>query len=121
MVIKGIMLGHKVSKAGLKVDQAKIDAIAKLPAPVNVKMLKSFLGHTGFYKRFIKCFSQIFRPLSILLEVDSPYDFDNACIRVFNMLRDALISMPILVALDWTQPFELMCDTINYTVGAVLG
>ena len=59
------MLGHKISVRGIKVDKAKIDVIEKLPPPVNVKGVKSFLGHAGFYRRFIKDFSKIAKPLSI--------------------------------------------------------
>ncbi|XP_038887061.1 uncharacterized mitochondrial protein AtMg00860-like [Benincasa hispida] len=105
MVEEGIVLGHKISKAGLEVDQAKIDAISKLSPPVNMKTLRIFLGHAGFYQRFIRNFSQIARPLSALLEADREYDFDDACTKAFNTLKDALITALILIASDWTQPF----------------
>ncbi|GJT62571.1 reverse transcriptase domain-containing protein, partial [Tanacetum coccineum] len=72
MVKEGIMLGHKVSSAGLEVDKAKIEVISKLPPPTNVKSIRSFLGHVGFYRRFIKDFSKITRPLTKLLEKDIP-------------------------------------------------
>ena len=121
MVTEGIVLGHKISKVGLEVDQAKIDAIAKLPAPTNVKTLRSFLGHAGFYRRFIKGFSQVAKPLSELLEVNREFNFDGKCLNAFESLRQALISAPILVAPDWSLPFELMCDASNHAVGAVLG
>ncbi|GJV21790.1 reverse transcriptase domain-containing protein [Tanacetum coccineum] len=68
MVTEGIMLGHKVSSAGLEVDKAKIDVIAKLPPPTNIKGVRSFLGHVRFYRRFIKDFSKISRPMTKLLE-----------------------------------------------------
>ncbi|XP_038889351.1 uncharacterized mitochondrial protein AtMg00860-like [Benincasa hispida] len=120
MVEEGIVLGHKISKVGLEVDQAKIDAISKLPPPVNVKTLRSFLGHAGFYRRFIHNFSQIARSLSALLENDREYDFDDACAEAFHTLKNALITAPILIAPDWTQPFALMCDASGYAVGIVL-
>ena len=66
MVREGIVLGHLVSKRGIEVDKAKIDVIEHLPPPVNVKGIRSFLGHVGFYRRFIKDFSQIARPLTNL-------------------------------------------------------
>lgn len=56
MVREGIVLGHKISKEGIEVDRAKVDTIAKLPYPTNVKGFRSFLGHAGFYRRFIKEF-----------------------------------------------------------------
>nr|GEX16542.1 reverse transcriptase domain-containing protein [Tanacetum cinerariifolium] len=70
MVTKGIVLGYKVSRKGLEVDKAKINMIAKLPPPTNVKAVRSFLGHAGFYRRFIKDFSKISRPMTKLLEKD---------------------------------------------------
>ena len=73
MVNVGIVLGHKVSAAGIEVDRAKIEVITGLPAPTNVKDVKSFLRNTGFYRRFIQDFRKIARPLTSLLckEVNS--------------------------------------------------
>ena len=81
MVNEGIVLGHKISKKGLEVDQAKIEPVEKLPPPTNVKTLRSFLGHAGFYRRFVKDFSKIARPLSSLLEQNRPYIFYEECLR----------------------------------------
>ena len=64
MVKHGIVLGHEISKKGIEVDRAKIEVIAKLPMPKCVKYIRSFLGHAGFYRRFIKNFSKIARPVS---------------------------------------------------------
>ncbi|GKC16650.1 reverse transcriptase domain-containing protein [Tanacetum coccineum] len=71
MVKEGNVLGHKVSEAGVEVDKAKIDVISKLPPPTNIKGIRSFLGHAGFYRRFIKDFLKIARPLTKLLEKDT--------------------------------------------------
>jgi len=60
---------------GMEVDKAKIEVIDKLPPPTNVKGVRSFLGHVGFYRRFIKDFSKITQPLTKLLEKDAPFDF----------------------------------------------
>ena len=62
MAREGIVLGHRVSERGIEVDRAKIEVIEKLPPPVNVKGIRSFLGHAGFYRHFIKDFSHIARP-----------------------------------------------------------
>ena len=56
MVTEGIVLGHKVSNQGIEVDRAKVELIEKLPPPSDVKAIRSFLGHIGFYRRFIKDF-----------------------------------------------------------------
>ncbi|GJV29992.1 hypothetical protein Tco_1386440 [Tanacetum coccineum] len=72
MVKEGIFLGHKVSGSGIKVEKAKIEAISKLPYPTNMKAIRSFLGHVGFYRRFIKDFSQVARPMTHLLVKDTP-------------------------------------------------
>ena len=121
MVQEGIVLGHRISARGIEVDQAKIEAIEKLPPPSSVKGIRSFLGHAGFYRRFIKDFSQIAKPLSNLLVQGIPFEFDSQCLKAFTVLKDKLISAPIVVAPDWSFPFELMCDASDYAIGAVLG
>nr|GEX92347.1 reverse transcriptase domain-containing protein [Tanacetum cinerariifolium] len=121
MVKEGIVLGHKISKKGIKVDKAKIEVISKLPHPTIVKGIHSFLGHAGFYCRFIKDFSKISRPMTHILEKNSPFIFSNKCIQAFRTLKDKLPEAPILIAPNRDQPFELMCDASDYAVGAVLG
>nr|GEU47650.1 reverse transcriptase domain-containing protein [Tanacetum cinerariifolium] len=121
MVKEGIVLGHKISKKGIEVDKAKIEVISKLLHPMTVKGIRSFLGHAGFYRRFIKDFSKISRPMTHLLEKNSPFIFSNECIQAFRTLKDKLTKAPILIAPNWDQPFELMCDASDYAVGAVLG
>ena len=121
MVQEGIVLGHRISARGIKVDRAKIEAIEKLPPPSSVKGIRSFLGHAGFYSRFIKDFSQIAKPLSNVLVQGTPFKFDAQRMRAFSVLKDKLVSAPIVVAPDWAFPFELMCDTSDYAIGAVLG
>ena len=96
MVREGIILGHLVSERGIEVDKAKIDVIERLPPPVNVKGICSFLGHAGFYRRFIKDFSQIARPLTNLLAKDAPFEFTDECLHAFEILKKALISAPII-------------------------
>ncbi|GJY00733.1 putative ribonuclease H-like domain-containing protein [Tanacetum coccineum] len=121
MVKEGIVLGHKISKSGIEVDRDKVDVIAKLPHPTSVKGVRSFLGHAGFYRRFIQNFSKIARPMTHLLEKDTPFIFSKECIEAFNTLKKKLTEASILVAPDWDLPFEIMCDASDYAVGAVLG
>ncbi|GJX79445.1 reverse transcriptase domain-containing protein [Tanacetum coccineum] len=121
MVKEGIFLGHKISKKGIEVDKAKIDVIAKLPHPTTVKGVRSFLGHAGFYRRFIKDFSKISRPMTHLLKKNTPFIFSDDCIQAFQTLKKKLTKAPILIAPDWDLPFELMCDASDFAIGAVLG
>ncbi|XP_052728494.1 uncharacterized protein LOC108327310 [Vigna angularis] len=121
MVNEGIVLGHKISSKGIEVDRAKVEVIEKLPPPTNVKGIRSFLGHVGFYRRFIKDFSKIAKPLSNLLVKDAQFVMDDECLKAFDVLRKKLISASVIVSPDWNQDFELMCDAINYAIGAVLG
>nr|GEV61189.1 hypothetical protein [Tanacetum cinerariifolium] len=113
--------GHKISKSGIEVDRAKVDVIAKLPHPTTVKGVRSFLGHTGFYRRLIQDFSKIARPMTHLLEKETPFVFSKECLDAFDTLKKKLIEAPILVVPDWNLPFELMCDASDFTIGAVLG
>ncbi|GJW92809.1 reverse transcriptase domain-containing protein [Tanacetum coccineum] len=112
---------HKISKSGIEVDRAKVDVIAKLPHPTTVKGVRSFLGHAGFYRRFIQDFSKISRPMTHLLEKDTPFVFSQDCINAFETLKKKLTEAPILVVPDWNLPFELMCDASDFAIGAVLG
>ena len=121
MVQEGIVLGHRISARRIEVDRAKIEAIEKLPPPSSVKGIRSFLGHTGFYRRFIKDFSQIAKLLSNLLVQGIPFEFDSQCLHAFSVLKDKLISAPIVVAPDWSFPYELMCDASDFAIGAMLG
>ncbi|GKD39288.1 reverse transcriptase domain-containing protein [Tanacetum coccineum] len=121
MVKEGIVLSHKNSKSEIEVDRAKVNVIAKLPHPTSVKGVQSFLGHARFYRRFIQDFLKIARPMTHLLEKETPFIFSKECIKEFNILKKKLTEAPILVAPDWDLPFEIMCDASDYAVGAVLG
>ncbi|KFK22159.1 hypothetical protein AALP_AAs43032U000600 [Arabis alpina] len=121
MVNSGIVLGHKVSEAGIEVDRAKIEVMTSLQPPTCVKSVRSFLGHAGFYRRFMKDFSKNARPLTSLLCKDVNFVFDADCLAAFEQIKQALVSAPIVQPPDWTLPFEVMCDASDFAVGAVLG
>jgi hypothetical protein len=121
MVREGIVLGHIISERGIEIDKAKIETVEKLPPPTDIKSLRSFLGHARFYRRFIRDFSKITKPLTQLLQKDMEYIFDSVCLHAFRTLKQALISVPIMQPPDWNLPFEIMCDASDYAVGAVLG
>ncbi|GJW13353.1 reverse transcriptase domain-containing protein, partial [Tanacetum coccineum] len=105
----------------LEVDHTKVDVIAKLPHPTTVKGVRSFLGHAGFYRCFIQDFSKIARPMTHLLEKETPFVFSKDYINAFETLKMKLTEAPILVVPDWNLPFELMCDVSDFAIGAVLG
>ena len=89
------MLGHLISKKGIEVDKAKIEMISKLPSPTNVKIVRQFLGHAGFYRRFIMDFSKIDKPLYKLLEKDAKFVWDENCQKSFEELKAYLTIAPI--------------------------
>jgi hypothetical protein len=95
-VREGIVPRHKISEKGIEVDKAKIEVIEQLPLPTNAKGIRSFLGHEGFYQRFIQNFSQIARPLTHLLAKDAPFIFTKECLQVFHTMKKALISTPVI-------------------------
>ena len=121
MVNQGIVLGHIISSRGIEVDKAKIELISKLPSPTNVKIVRQFLGHAGFYRRFIKDFSKIAKPLYKILEKDAKFIWENGCQESFEELKSHLTTAPIVRAPNWPLPFEVMCDASDLAIGAVLG
>ena len=121
MVNQGIVLGHIISKKGIEVDKAKIEMISKLPSPTNVETARQFLGHANFYKRFIMDFSKIAKPLYKLLEKYAKFMWDKDYQRSIEELKAYLTTTPIVRAPKRKLPFEVMCDTSDLAIGAVLG
>nr|GEU82822.1 reverse transcriptase domain-containing protein [Tanacetum cinerariifolium] len=118
MVKEGVVFGHKISKNRIEVDKAKVDVISKLPHPTTVKGIRCFLGHAGFYRRFIQDFSKIAQSMTRLLEKDTPFFFSKECVKAFQTFKRKLTKAPILIAPDWDLPFELMCDASDFAIGA---
>ena len=121
MVKEGIVLGHMISIVGLEVDKAKVSIIKNIMPPTTVKGIRSFLGHAGFYRRFIRDFSKVSRPLCRLLEKDTKFKFDESCQRSFEVIKSRLVEAPIMEKPDWNKEFEIMCDASDYAMGDVLG
>ena len=94
--------------------------ISNLPPPRFIKEIRSFLCDAGFYRRFIKDFSKISRPLCNLLAKYAPFVFDDECLHAFKRLKTKLTSAPIIQPHDWKVPFEIMCDASDYAIGAIL-
>ncbi|RVW81872.1 Retrovirus-related Pol polyprotein from transposon 17.6 [Vitis vinifera] len=120
-VYGGIVLGHIISEKGIEVDKAKVELIVKLPSPTTVKEVRQFLGHAGFYRRFIKDFSNLSKPLCELLAKDAAFIWDERCQKSFDQLKQFLTTTPIVRAPNWQLPFEVMCDASDFAIGAVLG
>ena len=114
-------LGAHDSAAWLEVDQAKVSIIRNLMPPTTVKGTRSFLGHAEFYRRFIRDFSKIARPLCRLLENDTKFYFDESCHNSFEEIKSRLVEAPIMAKPDWNREFEIMCDASDFAMGAVLG
>ncbi|GJU70622.1 reverse transcriptase domain-containing protein [Tanacetum coccineum] len=119
-------LAIRFPKIGLRSIKPKSMLLLSYLIPVTlshhrIKGVQSFLGHAGFYRRFIKDFSKISRPMTHLLKKNTPFIFSNECIQAFETLKKKLTEAPILIAPDWDLPFELMCDASDFAIGAVLG
>nr|CAN60792.1 hypothetical protein VITISV_015829 [Vitis vinifera] len=121
MVHQGIVLGHIISEKCIEVDKAKVELIVKLPSPTTVKGVRQFLGHAGFYRRFIKDFFNLSKPLCELLAKDAKFIWDERCQKSFDQLKQFLTTTPIVRAPNWQLPFEVMCDASDFAIGAVLG
>jgi hypothetical protein len=121
MVTNGIVLGHIVSSKGIEIDKSKIKLIANLPTPKSIKDVRLFLGHAGFYRRFIKDFSVISKSLCNLLTKENVFEWTEQCEKAFVKLKSLFTSAPIIQPPDWSLTFEIMCDASDYVVGAVLG
>ena len=121
MVKEKIILENIVSKRGIEVDEAKIELLESLPPPTIVKGVRSFVGHAGFYKRFIKYFSKIARSLCNLLIHDSVFVFDDTCLQSFKTLKTYLCTTPIIQPPNWFLSFELIFNASDHAIRAVLG
>ena len=121
MVNQGIVLRHVIFNKGIEVDKAKVELISKLPPPTNVRVVRQFLGHAGFYMKFIKDFLKIAKPLYELLVKDTKFVWDGRFQKSFEGLKSHQTIAPIVRAPNWQLPFEVICDASDFSIGAVLG
>jgi hypothetical protein len=115
-----IFLGHVVNKEGTRPDPSKIDAVRGFSAPTTVANVRSFLGLTGYYRRYITGYSKLAGPLFELTKKDVVFVWNQNCQRAFNALKKALIGAPILVRPNFKEPFYLDVDWSTKGVGAIL-
>ena len=101
MVREGIVLGNLVSSKGLEVDKAKVEVIQDLALPKSIRELRSFLGHVGFYRRFIQDFAKVPKPLNSLLCKEKDFIIEGEGKHAFLQLKQALVEAPILQSPDW--------------------
>lgn len=112
-------LGHFISREGVSTDPTKIKAVESWPPPKNQKQLRSFLGLANYYRRFIQGYSIISRPLTLLLRKDG-FSWDTDASTAFELLKQALVSAPVLALPDFTKPFIVETDASQTGIGAVL-
>ncbi|RVW66364.1 Retrovirus-related Pol polyprotein from transposon 17.6 [Vitis vinifera] len=121
MVRQGIVLGHIISEKGImKLIKQRWNLLPNCH-PQPLKGVRQFLGHAGFYRRFIQDFSKLSRPLCELLAKDAKFVWDERCQKSFDQLKQFLTTAPIVRAPNWQLPFEVMCDASDFAIGAVLG
>ncbi|KAF8766374.1 Retrovirus-related Pol polyprotein like [Argiope bruennichi] len=116
-------LGHLVGQGFRQAAELKVQAIKNFPTPTTKTQVRAFLGLAGYYRRYIPEFSVIAAPLTDLLKGKirkSTVDWNEACQKAFDKLKDKLTGNPVLYSPDFTKPFILQCDASNIGVGAVL-
>jgi hypothetical protein len=116
----GVLLGHIVCKQGLLVNPYKISIIVDLPPPTSVKQLRTALGHTGYYKKFIKGYAQITAPMEKIFKKDCQFQWTEECQQIFDTLKQKMVTAPILVFLDWSKEFHVHVDAYFIALGSVL-
>lgn len=112
-------MGHIVTKDGVVTDPAKVQSMVSWARPESVKALRGFLGLTGYYRRFVKSYGLIAKPLTDLLEKDS-FEWSTEAENAFYQLKQVMSSTPILALPDFTKPFILETDASQKALGAVL-
>lgn len=113
-------LGHIITDQGVKPNPQKIKCVKEFPIPTNEKEVKSFLGLSGYYRRFVPGYGRIAKPLTVLLKKDVNFNWTDLCQEAFDTLKKILTTEPLLQYPDFTRTFNLTCDASNYAIGCVL-
>ena len=113
-------LGYKVTPEGLEPEPKLMEAISKLPPPINVAEVRSFLGLVGYYRRFVKRFSDKAAPLNALLHKEQVWKWTPECQNAFETLKGEIASRPVSAYPDFSKPFRLYTDASNIGLGAIL-
>ena len=112
-------LGHSISNAGIAMEEDKIRALKDWPKPTSLKLLRGFLGLTGYYIRFIRNYASLATPLTDMLKKDN-FKWTTAAEDAFMKLKEALTSSPVLALPNFTQPFTLETDASGIGIAVVL-
>jgi hypothetical protein len=113
-------MGHTVSDAGVATDKTKIITLETWPASTNVKQIRGFLGMNGYYRKFIRFYGLIFKPLTNLLKKGQLFMWTSETELAFQTLKNAIISAPVLALPDFTKTFVIETDASDKGIGAVL-
>ena len=113
-------LGHVVSQGGISVDPSKVEVVLNWERPTTITEVRSFLGLAGYYRWFVKNFSQIALPLTRLTRKNAPFEWTPECKRSFQELKEKLTTAPVLILPNPHGPFEVYCDAFRKGLGCVL-
>jgi hypothetical protein len=121
MLTEGIVLGHHISRSGMRVDPENFYIVTQIRIPSSQKEVPSFLGHAGYYRGFIPNFTSLATLLFKLLSKEAEFKWDDECQISFEILKQNLSTTPVLRGPNWSLPFHICTDASDTALGEVLG
>lgn len=117
-----IYLGHTriITDEGVKPDPQKIKCVLNFPVPLNTKDVKSYLGLSGYYRRFVPNYGRLAKPLTAWLKKDNSFKWIDLCQEAFEKLKEILTQESLVQYPDFERTFNLTCDASNFTIRCVL-